>query len=173
MPRVAVLTLILTASCFAVAQDKGPVVNAGEEILTARQKNMVAAAEEMPENKYSFKPTPQQMTFGHMVEHMAKSNYFLCSKLSGAAAPQQQATEKDGKTKLVAALKSSFDYCSEVIGKLDQARLGEPVELWGGKKATKAAALFDLTNDWADHYAAAAIYLRLNGLLPPTAKAKE
>jgi len=48
--------------------------------------------------------------------------------------------------------------------------MGDEVALWGGRKATRAAALIALTNDWADHYAMAAIYLRLNGLLPPTAK---
>ena len=42
--------------------------------------------------------------------------------------------------------------------------------MWGGRTAPKAAALIGLTNDWADHYSQAAMYLRLNGMLPPTAK---
>jgi hypothetical protein len=44
------------------------------------------------------------------------------------------------------------------------------VTLWGGRQANKAGALIGLSNDWADHYSQAAMYLRLNGMLPPTAK---
>jgi hypothetical protein len=53
------------------------------------------------------------------------------------------------------------------------AKLGDELTLFGGRKGTKAAAVIALTSDWADHYSAAAMYLRLNGLLPPTAKAKD
>ena len=53
---------------------------------------------------------------------------------------------------------------------VQDSQLGEPVTLFGGRQANKAAALIGLTNDWADHYSMAAMYLRLNGMLPPTAK---
>jgi hypothetical protein len=52
-------------------------------------------------------------------------------------------------------------------------KLGDEVTLFGGRKGTKAAAVIALTSGWADHYSAAAMYLRLNGLVPPTAKPKE
>ena len=51
--------------------------------------------------------------------------------------------------------------------------LGDEVTLFGGRKGTKADAVIALTSGWADHYSAAAMYLRLNGLVPPTAKPKE
>jgi len=54
--------------------------------------------------------------------------------------------------------------------KVTDATLGDTIEVWGGRKAPRAFALIALTNDWADHYSAAAMHLRLNGLLPPTAK---
>jgi hypothetical protein len=47
------------------------------------------------------------------------------------------------------------------------------VQLFGGREGPRAFALIALTNDWADHYSAAAMYLRLNGLLPPTAREKK
>jgi hypothetical protein len=50
-----------------------------------------------------------------------------------------------------------------------QRKKGCPRKVWGGRKAPRDFALIALTNDWADHYSAAT-YLRLNGLLPPTAK---
>jgi hypothetical protein len=56
---------------------------------------------------------------------------------------------------------------------VDDSKLGDTVELFGGREGPRAFALIALTNDWADHYSAAAMYLRLNGLLPPTAQEKK
>jgi uncharacterized damage-inducible protein DinB len=150
-----------------------PVTAAVRDTLQGRQKMLVEAAQEMPPDKYGFKPTPAQMSFGHLVGHVLQSNDLLCSKLSGSAAPQQQVSDADPKEKLVDALKASFDFCSTALNQLSDAKLGDEVALFGGRKGTKAAAVIALTSGWADHYSAAAMYLRLNGLVPPTAKAKE
>jgi hypothetical protein len=113
------------------------------------------------------------MSFAHLVGHIAQSNDFLCAKISGSAVAPQQLSDAAPKEKLVDALKASFDFCSTALSQMNDAKLADEVTLFGGHKATKAAAVIALTSDWADHYSAAAMYLRLNGLLPPTAKAKE
>ena len=66
--------------------------------------------------------------------------------------------------------RKSFDYCGNVIGQLNEATLGDSVPFFGGRKATRARAAIALAQDWADHYAQAAMYLRANGILPPTAR---
>jgi uncharacterized damage-inducible protein DinB len=172
MKKIAIAAVLLLAP-LAFAQQgssQNPVVDAVRKMVPRQQKNLIGAAEEMPADKYSYKPTDKQMTFGHLVAHMVQSNDLLCSKLSGAAAPEGKISESDGKDKLVAALKQSFDFCNGALGKVQDSELGQPVELWGGMKADKAFALIGLTNDWADHYSAAAMYLRLNGMLPPSAQ---
>lgn len=174
MKRAITLVVLLTASALAFAQEKDPVTSVVKEILPRQEKNLVGAVEEMPAGKFSYRPTPQQMTFGHLAMHIAESNDFLCSTISAMPAPKSEALkETDGKEKLVAALKDSFEFCNTALAKVDDSKLGDPVELWGGRKGNVAFALIALTNDWADHYSAAAMYLRLNGMLPPSAKAKK
>jgi len=168
---LVILWLIAGFAVGALAQAKNPVTTVLREILPRQQKNLVAAVEEMPADKYSFKPTPAQMTFGHLVAHMVGSNYELCAKVGDIAEPKTaEVKEEDGKDKLVSALKASFEFCSTAAAKADESKLGDTVELYGGRQGPRAFAYFALTNDWADHYSAAAMYLRLNGLLPPTAK---
>lgn len=173
MKRKISLLLLLTATA-VLAQEKNPVTSVAREILPRQQKNLVAAAEEMPANKFDYKPTEQQMPFGHLILHIVESNNHLCSKIGDVpeikAAPLK---ESDGKEKLVAALKASFEFCATALAKVDDSKLGDEVELFGGRKGPRAFALIALTNDWADHYSSAAIYLRLNGLLPPTAQPKK
>jgi hypothetical protein len=157
------------------ADDKNPVTTVTKEILPRQEKNLVAAVEEMPANKFGYRPTEQQLTFGQLVLHIIGSNNHLCSTIGDI--PEVNAPvplkESDGKDKLVTALKASFEFCTTALSKVDDSKLGDEVELFGGRKGPRAFALIALTNDWADHYSSAAMYLRLNGLLPPTAQPKK
>jgi len=135
-------------------------------------KNIVDAAEAMPADKYGYKPTPAQMSFGDVVAHLIKEgNNYLCSAASGMKQPD---TDKfagtDAKDKLVAGLKASFKFCETVLAQVQDAQLGDSIDFFGGHKQTKGMAALITVADWADHYSQMAIYLRLNGLLPPTAK---
>lgn len=174
MKRIICLLCVALFSTAVFAQEKNPVTSTVKQILPRQQKNLVAAAEEMPADKFSYKPTEQQMTFGHLVLHVIGSNNHLCSTIGRIpeAKPPAPLKESD-KDQLVAALKASFEFCSTALDKFDDSRLGEEVALFGGRKGPMAFALIALTNDWADHYSAAAMYLRLNGLLPPSAQPKK
>lgn len=147
-----------------------PVSGAVKAQLPRFQKNMVAAAEAMPAEKYGFKPSPEMNSFGHVVMHIAQSNNGLCSKISDTPAPDAKLADTDPKDKLVAGLKASFDYCASALEKVDDSKLGDQMMLFGNRPFSRAAVLIILSDDWYDHYGAQAIYLRLNGILPPTAQ---
>ena len=102
--------------------------------------------------------------------HIAMSNNFLCSKISGQEAPKVELKDTDSKEKLVAALKASFEYCSTALAGVDDSKLGDSLTLFGNRQTSRAGALITLSDDWYDHYGAQAVYLRLNGILPPTAQ---
>ena len=168
MQKIIMVVLCLSACAWA----QNPVSDALGKQLTRQANNTIGAAEEMPADKYGYKPSEAQVPFGHWVSHATGANYLFCSKLTGATAPEAGVKETDPKEKLVEALKKSFDYCSTQLPKLQDNTLGEEVELFGGRKMTKGAAVLALSADWADHYSQMASYLRLNGLLPPSAKKK-
>ncbi len=175
MKRAIWITLAITLpAAFAAAQDANPVTSAVKNMLQREQQNLVAAAQEMPADKYSFKATPEQMSFGKLVSHTADANNFLCSKIGDLPAPQMpKLDEHSPKDQLVAALQKSFDFCSQALTKMSDAKLSEQMPFFGGRQVSKAVAMMSLPADWADHYSLAATYLRLNGMLPPSAKKKE
>jgi len=158
----------------AAGPETNPVANAVRRIMERQAKNIVGALDAMPADKYGFKPTPDQMTFGHLAVHIADTNNFLCASVSGAAAPaDDKLTGTEPKEKLVAAVKSSIDYCTQALSKTDDSNLAEQVPFFGGHKVSRATAMIVLTDAFADHYGAAAMYLRLNGVAPPTAQPKK
>jgi uncharacterized damage-inducible protein DinB len=170
-----VVSLLLPGASFAqtAPTSKSPVSDAVRASLARASKNIVAAVDEMPAEKYTFHPTAAQITFAHLVVHMAGSNNNLCSKISGTPAPESdKVSDTDSKDKLVSALKASFDFCTQALANVDDSNLGEQLT-FGTRTLTRAAAMIALTNDFADHYSTAASYLRANDLLPPTAQKKD
>lgn len=133
----------------------------------------------MPADKYAYQPTPGQVTFGQLIAHVVQTNVALCSAIGATPAPMtpddlKKLAGTDPKETLTAALKKSFDYCAESLAKVQDTSLGEEVSLFGRRTGqSRAATLITIANDWADHYSTAASYLRLNGILPPTAPPKK
>ena len=170
--RARFFTLILAAlPALAAAQAPAPVAKAFRDDAADKAKNLIAAAEEMPAANFGFKPTPAQMSFASVVMHLAQGNDFLCGAIGGVKAPARTTVaDTAAKAVLVARLKETFAFCDEALDKLDDSKLAEEVPFFGGKMMTRAAVMTVTTGDWADHYSQAAIYLRLNGHLPPTAK---
>ncbi|MDP9162283.1 MAG: DinB family protein [Acidobacteriota bacterium] len=167
--KTAIFALLLCG--IASAQDKDPVTTVVRNMQQRQQKNILAAAQEMPAEKFGFKPTPQQMSFGHLILHITEANNFLCSQSGGVPAPKSEELKDDApKDKLIGALKASFDFCETALAKVDDSKLNDRVKSFDGSEKSKAWALIVLTGSWADHYGAQSFYLRLSGLLPPTAE---
>ena len=168
------LTLAMFAVTASGGQNAAPVANPVSSTVKGQMprfaKNMVSAAEAMPAEKFVFKPSPEMNSYGHLVLHILQSNNFMCAKVSGAAAPEVTLTETDAKDKLVAALKASFDFCSTALANVDDSKLSDPLTLFGNRPSSRAGALIGLSDGWFDHYSIQAMYLRLNGILPPSAQ---
>ena len=177
MKRFAVVVLACMAMPVVVHAQEGksdPISTVLRQTLDENAKNLVATAQEFPADKYTYHPTPEGMTVGKTMAHIAQVNNFVCSKMSGAAAPsagaQVQETDKD---KLVANLQASMDFCKQAFSGLTDAKLTEPMTLFGSRQTSRFAAALEVTNDLIDHYATLSVYLRLNGLLPPTAQSRQ
>jgi DinB family protein len=167
------IALPLTNAVGAQEQQANPVSTALKNTLQSMQKNLVASAEAMPADKYSFKPTPAQMSFGQLVLHVAGTNYFMCATIAGTKAPQVAKLDPTAaKDVLVARIRESFEYCATTLAPIDDSKLSEVGPFFGGRTISRGGAMLGLAEDWGDHYGAAATYQRLNGILPPTAQPK-
>ena len=136
MRSFTVLALSLVP-CIAAAQGS-PVADAFRHNAQQVGKNLVAAAEEMPADKYSFKPTPQQMSFADVVVHLAEGNDYLCGTIAGTKAPTRGKVEASAsKDALVARLKETFAFCDQSLASLDDSKLGEQLPFFGGKPGAR------------------------------------
>jgi uncharacterized damage-inducible protein DinB len=153
-----------------------PVIDAVRQVLVQQTKNLVESAELMPADKYGYRPTEAQMTFGALVVHIVRTNTLICSAIGNTPVSPDvmKLADTEAKDTLVAAIRQSFSYCTDALAKVTDAQLGEEASMMGRPSGmSRAAALITIANDWADHYSTAAAYLRLNGILPPSAKPKK
>jgi uncharacterized damage-inducible protein DinB len=166
----ALITGLVLLPGVAAAQ-ANPVADAFRDNAKQEAKNLIAAAEEFPAEKFAYKPTPAQMSFGEIVVHLSQGNDYLCGAIGGVKAPTRTKVDHDdAKPALIARLRETFAFCDQALASLTDANLGEQLPFFGGRKMSRASIMTLTTGDWADHYSQSAIYMRLNGMLPPTAK---
>jgi len=131
---------------------------------------VIAAAMKMPEENYSFKPTPDVRSFGQLVAHVADSQYFFCALAAGETKPAGGVEKsKSGKVELISALKEAVAYCSRTYASMTDAKGSEMVKMMNSDFA-KLAVLSANTAHNYEHYGNMATYMRLKGIIPPTSE---
>jgi uncharacterized damage-inducible protein DinB len=184
LSRVAILALALPASLAAQQpqpnQQGGPMTTVFRNRTITFQRNLAQAFDSIPEAKFGYKPTPAQMTIGDIAQHLSNDNYFYCGNFSALKPPvsQEEATTPEPvkatwpKAKLVANLKASFKFCEDALAQLDDGKLDDMLTITSGgnsRQVVRVQPVLGHIVDLADHYSQIANYMRLNGMLPPTA----
>jgi uncharacterized damage-inducible protein DinB len=131
---------------------------------------VIGAAQKMPEENYSFKPTPEVRTFGQLVGHVADASYSFCSQAIGEAKPAKDIEKtKTSKAELVAALKEGVAYCNQAFDSMTDAKGSEMVKLFNFNLAR--LTVFSINTAHTDeHYGNMVTYLRIKGIVPPTSE---
>ena len=181
---MAGLVLALAGVAGAQQQPAAPQANPITAALKARilasHRNIAQAFDSIPASKFDYKPTPAQLTIGFIAQHVASDSYLFCNTFGAMKAniPAADISTPDSvkakwpKEELVSKLKASFTFCAQAMGQLTDATLPDSVTLtYGGAKRTVTRINTVLVHalDLADHYSQISNYMRLNGMLPPSA----
>ena len=139
----------------------------------AQKDTMMKIADAMPETKFGYRSTPAQRSYGEQIMHVALTNVELLKVLGGkAAAPTFTAESARTKADVLKALADSYDYGTALLGEESEASIVEPVKdspAWLGP-ASRARIIWTLLAHTMDIYGQMAVYLRLNGIVPPASR---
>jgi len=152
------------------APPANPITASEKGLYSAVSHWVVVAAENVPEENYSFKPTPEVRSFGQLVGHVADASYNFCSQAIGEANPAKDIEKtKTSKADLVAALKDGVAYCNKAFGSMTDAKGSEMVKIFNFSMAR--LTLFSLNAAHTDeHYGNMVTYMRLKGIVPPSSE---
>jgi hypothetical protein len=158
--------LLLAASLAGVgalrAQTTNPLIAETKQAYTSVKGYLTRSAAAMPEENYSFKPTPDIRTFGALLAHIADHQMRYCSTALGTP-KQTDFASKTTKADLVAALAASFAECDTAWGSITDANATEMV----GQRSKLGTLILDVVHS-NEEYGYMAIYFRLKGIVPPS-----
>jgi uncharacterized damage-inducible protein DinB len=160
------------------------IASAIDREISIVEKELIDAAEAMPEGKFDFSPEKLNIsgsnykgvrTFGQQLKHVAASNYLIWSPITGEKAPD---TVNDGKgpdnmtakVDIIKYLKDSFAFGHKAVATLNASNIVQPISSSSGRPTTRLFLATFAAAHAFDHYGQLVEYLRMNGIIPPASR---
>jgi len=188
---------VTAASAYAQATKSTPAVGASpstpptiasaiDREISLVEKEVVEAAEAMPENKFDFSPEKLNLpgseykgvrTFGEQLKHIAASNYLIWSPITGEKPPDNTNDGKGpdnmkAKADIIKFVKDSFAFGHKAVATLNSSNLVEPITSSSGRQTTRLFLATFAPAHCFDHYGQMIEYLRMNGIVPPASRGR-
>jgi uncharacterized damage-inducible protein DinB len=190
MRKVPFLALALFAATLAIpthAQDamkKDTVVKPADPELKVVLdswndigRKLIAMAEDFPEDKYDYKPTPAQRSFAEQLLHAAGANYYFINPVMGKKPPAEEDMKRDNyKTKadIVAFVKKAFADGAAAISSKGEKGLTDTIDdPFAHQKVRVIDYAYGFIEHCGEHYGQLVVYYRLAGLVPPESRPKK
>jgi len=175
---VGALTIALATPFGVAAQEAEDMSNDGPAMpVTMSMKglhditsgNVMATAQLLDEEMYSYQPTEEVRTSGSILAHIAGAQFMFCSAAGSVENPNTENFEETATTKadIIAALEAGFAFCEDVYSSMTDERGAELVDFFGNQMAASAVLAFNAAHNY-EHYGNLVTYMRINGITPPS-----
>ena len=174
MKKLAVLLSLVVAAPLAAqggdaAPATGPAVGAVAPTYRQARDYVTAAAEQMPEADYAFRPTADVRSFGQLVGHIANAQFMICAAALGEANPNSENLEHaTSKEAMVAGLRASNALCDRAYAQSDEAAM-QTAQLFGRERTRLSILVLNAAHDF-EHYGNIVTYMRIKGMVPPSSQ---
>jgi uncharacterized damage-inducible protein DinB len=175
---VAAVALPVLAQDAAKKEAMKPAPSPSQAVLESWNdvgRKLTAMAEDFPEDKYDYKPTPAVRSFAEQLLHAAGANYFFTSPAQGQKAPAEEDPKRDKyktKSDVVAFVKKSFEDGAAAIKAKGDKGMNEIVTV-GHDQVRVSDLAYGLIEHSGEHYGQLVQYYRMAGLVPPESRPKK
>ena len=171
--RSQLLTAVATVLLVTISVDshaQGQAVMTVKSAWESTTRNILRAAEQVPEDQYGYRPSPDVRSFGEMIGHLAGAQDLFCGAVLGEETAGEDAVESSTTTKegLIAAFQASNKRCSRAYA-LSDTEAGRMVTLFGNEQTALAALLGNAMHD-ESHYGNLVTYMRILEMVPPSSQ---
>ena len=182
-----VLALILAATFAVHAQDAPkkdappkPAAGPSQAVLDTWNdvsRKLKAMAEDFPEDKYDFKPTPAQRSFAEQLLHAAGANYYFTNAVKGEKPPTEEQPPRSqfkNKAEIVAYVNKALDDGAAVIKSKGDSGINDQIlDTFSNSKVRVIDYAYGFAEHMGEHYGQLAVYYRVAGLVPPESRPKK
>jgi len=170
--KLAATVLLCVAGLAAQTNSKSALISTSQMFSSVAKGDVLKSADKIPDNLWSYQPTPEVRTVAQLFAHIADGQYEFCSAAEGKQI--DKGIEKTAKTKaeIVAALKEAFAYCDAALAKwTDVDALGTVT--FFGRQMTRIGVMDFNTAHTMEHYGNLVTYMRLKGIVPPSSEGQK
>ena len=162
----------MAAQTNANVSSKSPLISSSQFIYGFAKNDVLKSADKIPENLWSFRPTPEVRTVAELFAHIADGQYEFCGAADGKQV--DKGIEKTAKTKadIIAAVKEAFAYCDGIYAQMTDVNAAELMTFFG-MKATNIGLMDFNTAHTMEHYGNLVTYMRLKGIVPPSSEGQQ
>ncbi len=169
--KATILLPFLAGALLAQGPDMKTLMGGAQALQGQVSGVIVKSAEKMPEENFSYKPTPDVRSFGAILGHIADAQYTFCSAVIGEKNPAPKIEKtKTSKADLTQALKDAFAYCGKAYAIAD-SDAGGVVKFFGGERTKMNVLSFNTSHNF-EHYGNLVTYMRMKGLVPPSSEGR-
>ncbi len=165
--------ILFSALASAQQPPANPLVAVSKNVYGISKNDILRSADKIPEELWSFQPTPEVRTIGQLFAHVADGQYEFCG-VAAEGKSVSKGIEKTAKTRaeIVPALKEAFAYCDAAYEKLNDTNAAETVSFFG-MRITKLGAMDFNTAHNMEHYGNLVTYMRIKGIVPPSSEPRK
>jgi uncharacterized damage-inducible protein DinB len=180
---ISVFLIATTSVCFSQAKKESEpktLSQVQDRALSGVEKEFVPAAEAMPDDKYDFAPSTGEFkgvrTFAQQVKHVAAVNFLVASTMLNEKPPMELGGENGpdsmkSKADIVKFLKDSFEYSHKAFAATNEKNSVQAIKSpFGEGHSTRLGLSTLIVAHCFDHYGQMAVYLRMNGTVPPASR---
>lgn len=170
VPVIVAIALVLGVVP-ARAQNTGTLSSDVLADWMGQKQQLMGIADAMPADKFDYKSTPAQRSYGEQIMHVVQVNSFLLRSLGGKTAAPNINMKAMAKAEILRALEQSYDYGAAVLKEFDDAAMAQAVDgpPFLGRSTRARIAYFAIAHAM-DIYGQMAVYLRLNDIVPPASR---
>lgn len=170
--KLAAAMLLSAVILAAQSTSKNPLTETSKGVYAIAKNDVLKSADKIPDNLWSFQPTPQVRTVAQLFAHIADGQYEFCG-VPAEGKMVSKDIEKTAKTKeeIVTAVKAAFAYCDAAYDKMTDASAAEVMPFFGMKATRLGIMDFNIAHTM-EHYGNLVTYMRLKNIVPPSSEGR-
>jgi uncharacterized damage-inducible protein DinB len=166
---IAAIAVVLAIPLSLSAQN--PLVQSLKSFFDITKTNIMATAEILDDEMYTFRPTDEVRSTGEILAHIADGQFLLCGSAVGEAnaGPENFEQTRTHKAEIIEALEQSFVYCERVFARTSDAGAADVVDYSGAPNTVGGLLAFNSAHNY-EHYGNLVTYMRISGIVPPSSR---
>ena len=166
---VAAIAMVLAVPLSLSAQN--PLVQSLKSVFDITKTNIMATAEILDDEMYTFRPTDEVRSAGEILAHIADGQFEFCGSAAGEAnaGPENFEETRTHKAEIIEALEQGFAYCERIFARTSDAGADDAADFFGAPNTVGGMLAFNSVHNY-EHYGNLVTYMRINGIVPPSSR---